>query len=125
MKVSKLLFFISLLMISGPFLGFVFFESYLPHILPHKDNEFLVHLAVNFFAIGVLIASYFPEKFQIRRILENGSLILATVFYRMLIGSDFIEKIPVWIQLPFLLAFGFFLYFKLMRYFNRDKEKLV
>lgn len=125
MKISKILFLVSLLILSLPFLVYVFFESYIPHILPHKDHEFSVYLAVDFFSIGMFIVSYFFDKLLIKRILESGSLILAAVFYRILIGSDLIEEIPAWIQLLFLISFALFLYFKVLRYFNRNVEKEI
>jgi hypothetical protein len=103
----------------------VFFESHIPHILPHKDREFSVHLAVDLFSIGMFIVSYFSEKLRIKQTLENSSLILAAVFYRMLIGSDLIEGIPAWIQLLFLISFALFLYFKVLYYFNRNAEKEI
>ncbi len=123
MKISKILFLVLLLTLSLSFLIHVFFESHIPHILPHKDHEFSAYLAVDLFSIGMFIVSYFYDKLLIKKVLENVSLILATVFYRMLIGSDLIEEIPAWIQLLFLISFALFLYFKVLRYFNRNAEK--
>jgi hypothetical protein len=90
--------------------------------LMFPNNDFLPLICLYLLIITALISSYFLENERIKRILENGSLILSAVFYLIVIKLDINEKISLLEQLPFLISFGLFLYFKLLRYFHRNKK---
>ncbi len=88
----------------------------------HSEEQLRLASLLFLFTLGFLIASWFPENIRIIRTLENASLVLGAFFFRALLLPD-VEIVPVWAQLFFVISFGLFLYFKLMRHFNRKKEK--
>lgn len=115
MKASKILFLISLLLGNcAPPLIFLAFGG-----LMFPKNKFMPLIGLYFLVIVILIGSYFPVDERRKRMLENCSLVLSAIFYLSLIGMDRQNEISFLGQLPFLLSFGLFLYYKMLRYFNR------
>lgn len=88
----------------------------------HPKGELFILSWIHLSAIGILMISFFSKNVTVKKILENSSLILGAILYRMLIGNGLMENIPVLSQLPFLISFGVFLYFKMIAYFNRTSE---
>jgi hypothetical protein len=89
----------------------------------HSQDQLRLASVLFLFTLGFLIISWFPENTRLMRNLENCSLLIGAFFFRALLLSDMSEIIPIWTQLFFVISFGLFLYFKLMRYFNRNKER--
>ena len=73
-------------------------------------------------AVFILLASFFSKNKRLKSVLENSSLIVGFVFYIVLSNDRIFKDIPLLSQLPFIISFGLFLYFKMMRYFNRNKK---
>lgn len=120
MKTTKILFLLSLLIIVIPLSPL---KILVGGILPFPKSEISSSFVIYIFTVGILISSYFLKNKPAKRFLENFSMVLSAIFYRLLVGEDLLEHIPLIFQLPFLISFGLFLYFKLKDYFNRDLKK--
>ena len=76
-------------------------------------------IGLYFLILVILIGSYFPVDERRKRMLENCSLALSAVLYLSVREMDRQNEISFLVQLPFLLSFGLFLYYKMLCYFNR------
>ena len=120
MKISKFIFLASLVIFS---VELPILKTFFGQIPSFSGQKVSVGSVSYLFAVGILILSFFTKNKTARRFLENCSLVLSAVFYRLLVGEDLLENIPLIFQFLFLISFGLFLYFKIMTYLDKDLKQ--